>query len=120
MPVEYKIDSGFTDIGRFYIEKTITIFNSFEVSFHRTNSYGNNIICIDGSIFGNEMKNFKFNLLPQKTDVFDIQVLSKGDKSGTNYMFGILFFTENDLRKAHVYHNGHGPFEKLFGFKYEH
>lgn len=117
MPIEYKIDSGFTEIGRYYIEKTINIFHCFELSNFQRNNEKSSMISIDGCVFGNQMKNFKFNLLPLKNDVFEVQVTSKSDKTG-NYMFGILFFAENDLRKAHVYHHAHGPF-KHFGFKYE-
>ena len=95
----------FTDIGKFYIEKTIQIFKHFIFSDFDS-------IMIEAEVFGDEMKDFNYFLYPVKNGI-EVQLTKK--KNDVAYMFGIVITKDTH----YVYHNAHGPFFDLYGFKYE-
>lgn len=104
-------DESFTDIGKKYIMRTISIFQYFEVADDAADWKW---MRIDGSVFGLDMNEFMF-YLHRISDGFSVQLLSKKDNSQSCYMFGIHFYK----KEAHVYHHSHGPFFELFGVNYE-
>ena len=108
------IDDNFNDIGKSYINRTIEIFEKIEFA---NDSEDWKWIKIDGSVFGSDTANYNYWVHYFK-DGFSVQFCSKRDTNQTCYMFQIVFYVENNLKKAHVCHHGHGPFT-VFGFEYE-
>jgi membrane-bound inhibitor of C-type lysozyme len=99
------IDDYFTDIGKSYIHKTIDMFENYKCDKPEKLE----IRILD--------ENYNVYVHPIK-DGIDVQLATQAKTSQANYMFGVMIFHENNVQKAHVYHNGHGPF-KCYNFEYE-
>ena len=82
-------DGYFTDAGKAYINKSIDLFENYEYSKQGT-------LKIDNMLNG-----FNF-YVSRVNDGFDVQLVTQNDPSQSCYMFGILFYTENSVKKAHV------------------
>lgn len=77
---KFKLAPDFKDIDKFYLE-------------------------IDGSVFDNNNIYFLYKF----KDGLSVQVTPK-PRNPICYEYGIHIFTENDILKFWVFHNGHGPF----------
>jgi hypothetical protein len=115
MDLEVACDNGFTELGKKYIERTIDIFKNFEFA---RESEDWQWLKIDGKVFGPDTEPYNYWIHYIK-DGFSVQLCSKKDLGQTSYMFGIVFYVENNEKKAYVYHHGHGPFFSIFECEYE-
>lgn len=101
------IDSGWTETEVALIKKTIELFENVTVS---PNALDWGWMKMNGRIFGSEadMSSWTF-YIHKSRDRFDIQCCAttlEGIES--SYLFGVLFYIENGVNGAHVYHNGDG------------